>query len=95
MKWLGGWLSNVPSLSAPGAPRSVTGDESSPFSRELVAGRGQEAAESLRDWAGVAAEWQAWVLTVGQPGAPVQPPASRFLQLPPHPHPLARSAFSE
>ena len=70
MKWLGGWLSNVPSLSAPGAPRSVTGDESSPFSRELVAGRGQEAAESLRDWAGVAAEWQAWVLTVGQPGAP-------------------------
>ena len=35
------------------------------------------------------------VLRVGQPGAPVQPPASRFLQLPPHPHPLARSAFSE
>lgn len=68
MKWLAGWLSSCPSVGSQ-APRSVTGDEYSPFSGELVAGRGQEAAESLRDWAAVTAEWQAWVLTVGQPGA--------------------------
>lgn len=48
----------------------MTGDESSPFGGELVAGRGQEAAESLWDWAGGAVAWQAWVLTVGQPGSP-------------------------
>lgn len=62
------WLADCPPLLAPGAPRSVTGDKSSPFCRELVARRGQAAAESLRDWAGVAALWQAWVLMVAQPG---------------------------